>query len=111
MRGRELERCATDPFEEEYVAVRGDGAQMNGSRIRVSDTTGLGESLLATGFPYNRRDVLDELLAQLRCGLLHTRGVRRCGSAAYDLCMLARGSLDGYYERGLHPCGIRRRAH
>jgi myo-inositol-1(or 4)-monophosphatase len=95
--------CYGPAMGEEYFAVRGQGSYLNGQVIQVSKTTRLEEALLATGFPYNRREILDELLGPIGRSLAEARGMRRCGSAAYDLCMLAKGSLDGYFERDLHP--------
>ncbi|MBO3179035.1 inositol monophosphatase family protein, partial [Dermatophilus congolensis] len=70
-------------------------------RLRVSGTTDLGQSLVATGFAYasERRAEQGVVLAAL---LPRIRDVRRCGSAALDMCDVAAGTLDAYYERGVH---------
>lgn len=86
-----------------WKASRGAGATRNGAPCRVSATERLGDSLLATGFPYDVRtnplNNFDEFAALTRA----SRGVRRCGSAAIDLCMTADGTFDGYWERFLKP--------
>lgn len=86
-----------------WRGVRGGGATRDGAACRVSETPRLGEALLATGFPYDVRSNplhnLDHFAALTRI----TRGVRRCGSAAIDLCMTADGTFDGYWERFLKP--------
>lgn len=92
-------------LDELYTAVRGEGAQMNGRQIHVSRKTDLDSCVLATGFPYDKGTVssADNNLDNL-CRLLpHLRGLRRMGSAAYDLCCVAGGSLDGYWELNLKP--------
>ena len=95
--------CYGPALDEEFYAVSGKGAFQDGNRIRVSSTATLQDALLATGFPYNRADVIDELMPLVRRCLLTSRGLRRCGSAAYDLCNVARGHLDGFFETGLKP--------
>ena len=64
------------------------------------------DALIATGFPYDRRPRIDTLLARLRGVLLNCQGARRGGSAALDLCELAAGRLDAYYEDTLQPWDI-----
>lgn len=86
-----------------WSAGKGLGATLNGTRIHVSDTEELKDSLLVTGFAYDRRETDDNNYAEF-CYLTHlTQGVRRAGSASLDLCELAGGRLDGYWERGLQP--------
>jgi myo-inositol-1(or 4)-monophosphatase len=92
-----------DPMgEETFVAQRGRGATLNGDPIRVSDTDELIRALIATGFPYDRAEMPEalELFGRFAAA---TRGMRRLGSTALDLCYLAAGRLDGYYERGIWP--------
>jgi myo-inositol-1(or 4)-monophosphatase len=91
------------PNQEVYSAIRGLGAHCNGRRLEVSSVPRLDEALLASGFPYNRREVLDTLLARIRRALLVCQGFRRSGAASMDLCHVATGSLDGYWEQGLGP--------
>jgi myo-inositol-1(or 4)-monophosphatase len=90
-----------DPIREEtYVAERGGGATLNDEPIRVSDTDELIQALIATGFPYDRPKMPEALDLFGRFAAI-TRGMRRLGSTALDLCYVAAGRLDGYYERGI----------
>ena len=90
-----------DPmWEETYAAERGRGATLNGEPIRVSDTDEPIRALIATGFPYDRAEMPEALDLFGRFAVL-TRGMRRLGSTALDLCYVAAGKLDGYYERGI----------
>ncbi|MGD1904908.1 MAG: inositol monophosphatase family protein [Leptolyngbyaceae cyanobacterium] len=93
-----------DPFRQDlFRAASGLGATLNRQPIQVSSTTKLANSLLVTGFAYDRRETLDNNYAEF-CHLTHlTQGVRRGGSAAMDLAYVACGRLDGYWERGLSP--------
>ncbi len=93
-----------DPFHQElFRAAKGLGATLNRRSIRVSRTPKLAQSLLVTGFAYDRRERVDNNYAEF-CHLTHlTQGVRRGGSAAIDLAYVACGRLDGYWERGLSP--------
>ncbi|NUN14300.1 MAG: inositol monophosphatase [Myxococcales bacterium] len=86
-----------------FHAETGCGAFLNNQRIHVSQTSALSEALLATGFPYNRRAIIDELLIYIRRAVLSAHGIRRCGSAALDLCSVAAGRVDGFWEQGLKP--------
>jgi myo-inositol-1(or 4)-monophosphatase len=90
-----------DPmWKETYVAERGGGATLNGEPIRVSDTGELIGALIATGFPHDRTEMPEALDLFGRFAVL-SRGMRRLGSTALDLCYVASGRLDGYYERGI----------
>ncbi len=89
-----------------FQAVTGGGATCNQTPIRVSQTPRLNQSLLVTGFAYDRRETPDNNYAEF-CYLTHlTQGVRRSGSASIDLVHVASGRLDGYWERGLSPWDI-----
>lgn len=96
-----------DPVRPElFHAERGGGAWLQAGseeprRIHVSDAAGLDGSLLVTGFPVRRIDQLDEYLRSFRELLARSCGVRRDGSAALDLCHVAAGRLDGFWEQGL----------
>jgi len=92
-----------DPLRQEiFTASRGQGAQLDGRRIRVSKRTSLQPSLIATGFPYRANlKYLDRYMQMLRAVMLETAGVRRPGSAALDLCYVAAGRVDGFFEFGL----------
>ncbi|MFH1569654.1 MAG: inositol monophosphatase family protein [Gemmatimonadota bacterium] len=86
------------PFQgETFAAARGAGARLNGEPIRPSGSAELRRALVATGFPYER-ERREALLPRLRQVLLHCRDIRRAGSAAIDLCWVAAGRLDGFYE-------------
>jgi myo-inositol-1(or 4)-monophosphatase len=91
-----------DPSRNElFTAERGVGAWLNGERLQVSETSSLSEAMLVTGFPYDVREKLDDYLALFGEYLRHARAVRRLGSAAIDLCWVASGRMDGFWERGL----------
>ncbi|HSK99577.1 MAG TPA: inositol monophosphatase family protein [Rubrobacteraceae bacterium] len=95
-----------DPMAREtYVAERGAGATLNGEPIRTSDTDVLGEALLVTGLPYDRVDMPPALELFGRVAMV-SRGMRRLGSAALDLCYVAAGRFDAYFERGIHAWDI-----
>jgi myo-inositol-1(or 4)-monophosphatase len=101
MRGEAVLGVVHDPMRDEtYVAERGEGATLNGEPIGVSDTGELIQALLVTGFPYDRDRVPAALDLFGRFTLL-SQSLRRLGSAALDLCYVASGRLDGYYERGI----------
>ncbi len=88
-------------FKESYWAAPGIGAFCNEKKIRVSSCKKLSDSLLVTGFAYDRKKRLDNNYAEF-CWLTHrTRGVRRAGAAAVDLAFIASGRVDAYWERGL----------
>jgi len=91
-----------DPVRQElFTAGRGNGAELNNRRIRVSSRRGLEGALLGTGFPY-RDDQPDEVyLEMLRTFMRSSAGIRRPGSAALDLAYLACGRIDGFWELGL----------
>src|SRR3712207_4846631 len=86
--------------EETFVEERGAGATLGGEPIRVSDTDEPIRALIATGFPYDRAEMPEALELFGRFAAL-TRGMRRLGATALDLCYVASGRLDGYYERGI----------
>ncbi len=88
--------------KEMYSAVRGEGAYMNGKKIHVSVKEDLSHSVLATGFPYDKGVNPDNNIANIVAILPYLRGIRRMGTAAYDLCCTAAGWLDGYWELNLN---------
>jgi myo-inositol-1(or 4)-monophosphatase len=95
-----------DPMREEtFVAERGRGARLNGESTSVSQTDELIRALVVTGFPYDRDDVPAALDLFGRFSML-AQGMRRLGSAALDLCYVAAGRLDAYYERGIHAWDV-----
>ncbi len=91
---------------ETFVGGVGLPSTCNGAPIHVSAVDQLSGALVATGFPYDRRPRIDTLLSRLRVVLLSCQGVRRGGSAALDLCELAAGRLDAYYEDSLQPWDV-----
>jgi len=90
-------------LDELFLAVRGSGGWLNNERIRVSDTAELQQSLLATGFPYNIKEKIGEVMDVLTSILPRTQGVRRAGAAALDMAYVACGRLDGFWEINLKP--------
>lgn len=90
-------------FNELFCAAQGLGATLNGAPIQVSQAPSLRQSLLVTGFAYDRRETIDNNYAEFCHLTQETQGVRRGGSAASDLAYVACGRLDGYWERGLSP--------
>jgi myo-inositol-1(or 4)-monophosphatase len=97
-----------DPMRQEiFTASRGAGAQLDGRRIRVSKRQHLKHALLATGFPYRMAEKhMDGYLGMLRAVMLESAGVRRPGAAALDLCYVAAGRVDGFWELGLSKWDI-----
>jgi myo-inositol-1(or 4)-monophosphatase len=91
-----------DPLRDElFAAERGAGALLNGEPCRISETESLSESIVATGFPYDRSEMSDNNLANLNRFILSVRGIRRGGSAELDLAYVACGRLEGFWELGL----------
>ena len=89
-----------------YMASRGQGALRNDRRIRVSNRIELNRCLIGTGFPVVDQSMMDTYLAILKDFLAKTAGGRREGAAALDLCALACGRLDGFFEFNLKPWDI-----
>lgn len=91
-----------DPLHEElFYAEQGKGAFLNGSLIAVSKRKKLRDSIIATGFPYIKERKEDSNVPEFSALLMESRGVRRMGSAALDLCYVACGRFDGYWEKHL----------
>ena len=78
-------------------------ALLNGKTISVSSTSEVFESLLATGFPYNVREIFDQIIFRYASCLRAAQGIRRLGSAALDLCYIACGRFDAFWEQNLKP--------
>jgi len=96
-----------DPLlDEMYSAVRGEGATLNGRSIRVSEQTELGHSLIATGFAYDVQRSPEDNLDHFAAVIKQARAVRRDGAAALDLCYVAAGRFDGFWELKLHPWDV-----
>jgi myo-inositol-1(or 4)-monophosphatase len=93
-----------DPMRDEmFHAIKGEGAWLNERRIRVSSVADLDRSLLATGFPYDLRESPVNNIAHFNHFLIRAQAVRRCGSAALDLCYVGCGRFDGFWELKLKP--------
>ena len=92
-----------DPISQDlYTASRGNGAQLNGRRIRVTTRKTLDGALLGTGFPFKSQHLLDTYLCTFKALFSNTAGIRRPGSAALDLAYVAAGRLDGFWEFDLN---------
>ena len=96
-----------DPTRQElFTAERGRGAFLNGRPLRVSSVQTLVDALLVTGFPYDVHRRLDEVIGLFGRFMGRARAVRRLGSAAIDLCYVAAGRMDGFWESDLKPWDI-----
>jgi myo-inositol-1(or 4)-monophosphatase len=96
-----------DPNRQEiFTAMRGQGAQVDGHRIRVASRRDLEGTLIGTGFPYRSHEFMQPYLGMLESVLRETAGVRRPGAAALDLAYVAAGRLDGFWEFGLREWDI-----
>lgn len=92
--------------DELFTAEKGRGAYLNGTRISVSQTTKKSEALIGTGFPYRDLSVLHDYMKVFDVLMHETHGVRRPGSAAYDMAYVACGRYDGFYEYALAPWDV-----
>jgi myo-inositol-1(or 4)-monophosphatase len=103
-RGEILCGAVYDPLRDEmFSGARGLGSFVNGQQLRVSDTEKLGSALVMTGFPYTVREKIRVAMSQFEAFILESQAVRRGGSAALDLCYVALGRCDGFWEMDLHP--------
>ena len=101
-RGVVQQAVVYDPARNDlFFASRGRGAFLNDRRLRVSKRTKLSESLIGTGFPFRRGDNFERYLQMFQSVMQHCAGVRRPGAAALDLCYVAAGWYDGFFETGL----------
>ncbi|MGW8281929.1 MAG: inositol monophosphatase family protein [Gemmatimonadota bacterium] len=91
---------------ERFEAIRGGGAFLDESPIRVSTVSDLSHALVGTGFPFKKLEVLPEYLATFERVLRNTSGIRRAGAAALDLCDVACGRLDAFFEYWLMPWDV-----
>ena len=97
-----------DPNRRElFTAEAGVGAWLNGERMRVSTSATMLESMLVTGFPYNVHQQADEFVKVFAQVLKTARAIRRLGSAAIDICWVAAGRMDGFWEASLKPWDTR----
>ena len=104
LEGRVVLGVVHNPFlNETFTASEGQGAFLDGTPMRTSRTASLNESLLATGFPYDVHERHKEVLRLFEAMLVRAQGVRRPGAATLDLCYVASGRFDGFWEEGLKP--------
>jgi myo-inositol-1(or 4)-monophosphatase len=102
-KGQRVAGVIYDPTRDElFAAEQGSGAYLNGQRTHVSQTSRLPESLVATGFPSHKRHANPNIFFYHQI-TLRTHGVRRAGSAALDLCCVASGRFEGFWEFNLNP--------
>ncbi|HKN18877.1 MAG TPA: inositol monophosphatase family protein [Dissulfurispiraceae bacterium] len=96
-----------DPLRNElFTAEKGSGAYLNDLPIRISSTRDAESSLVATGFPFKRKEIIDEYLALFKSVLLRVSDLRRAGAAALDLASVASGRCEAFFEIGLSPWDI-----
>jgi myo-inositol-1(or 4)-monophosphatase len=96
-----------DPFADQmFSAARGFGAALNGKRLRVSTTSTLQSAMLGTGVPYDSHTNPDNNLREWAAFVVRTRGLRRFGSAALDLCFVAAGRFDGFWEQRVNAWDV-----
>ena len=93
-------------YGREFMAIRGSGAYLDDRRLQVSPKEALSEAVVGSGFPYDKWENDDDNLRQWAAMTKRTRGVRRLGAAALDLCFVAMGRLDAYWERRLNPWDV-----
>jgi myo-inositol-1(or 4)-monophosphatase len=105
--GRREVGAVYDPSRKElFTAERGEGAYLNGRRLSVSTTDSLLDALLVTGFPYDMHQQSGDLVELFGAFLGRARAVRRLGSAALDLCYVAAGRFDAFWEQQLKPWDV-----
>jgi len=106
-KGESLLGVVYDPMREEmFWAVRGKGAFLNEKRIQVSSVDDLDRSLIATGFPYDLRESEVNNIKHFNNFMTRVQAIRRCGSAELDLCYVACGRFDGFWELKLKPWDV-----
>ncbi|HJV71016.1 inositol monophosphatase family protein [Ideonella sp.] len=106
-RGKVEQAVVYDPTRNDlFMASKGRGAFLNDKRLRVSKRTRLGEALIGTGFPFRKGDNLQRYMKMFETVAPHCAGLRRPGSAALDLCYVAAGWYDGFFETGLNPWDV-----
>jgi len=104
IKGRTEVAVVYDPMRNElFTAVRGQGAQLNGYRLRGSNARDLDGTILATGFPFKQKQHAATYMKVMTKLFTQCADFRRTGSAALDLCYVAAGRVDGYFEIGLKP--------
>ena len=91
---------------EEFTAIAGEGAWLDGESILVTNTDNPRNGFVGTGFPYNDLSLVDPYLALFRVLMEELQGIRRPGAATFDLCCVACGRFDGFYEYSLHAWDV-----
>ncbi len=106
-RGKVEQAVVYDPTRNDlFMASKGRGAFLNDKRLRVSKRTRLGDALVGTGFPFRKGDNFQRYMKMFEAVAPHCAGLRRPGSAALDLCYVAAGWYDGFFETGLSPWDV-----
>jgi myo-inositol-1(or 4)-monophosphatase len=106
-RGQVQQAVVYDPARNDlFIASKGRGAFLNDRRLRVSRRTRLQDSLIGTGFPFRKGDNFKRYVKMFEEVMQHCAGLRRPGAAALDLCYVAAGWYDGFFETGLNPWDI-----
>jgi len=106
-RGKVEQAVVYDPARNDlFLASKGRGAFLNDRRLRVSKRARLAESLIGTGFPFRKGDNFKRYVEMFEQVMQHCAGVRRPGAAALDLCYVAAGWYDGFFETGLSPWDV-----
>ncbi len=106
-RGQMQQAVVYDPARNDlFYATKGRGAFLNDKRLRVSKRTRMADALIGTGFPFRKGDDLSHYLKVLETVMKHCAGVRRPGAAALDLCYVAAGWYEGFFETGLSPWDV-----
>ncbi len=93
-------------LDELYTAIKGEGAWLNGMPIKVSSNSEISKAVVSTGFPVDKDVNPDNNLDNVRRVLPLVRGMRRLGAAAWDICAVAGGFLDAYWEMNLHKWDV-----
>ncbi|MDF4355580.1 inositol monophosphatase family protein, partial [Vibrio parahaemolyticus] len=107
IKGKTEVACVYDPMQNElFTAQRGSGAQLNSARIRVKQPKDLQGAVIATGFPFKQKQHSESYFKIMSAMFVEVADFRRAGSAALDLCYVAAGRVDGYFELGLKPWDI-----
>jgi myo-inositol-1(or 4)-monophosphatase len=106
-RGKVEQAVVYDPTRNDlFMASRGRGAFLNDRRLRVSKRTRMADALIGTGFPFRKGDNFKRYIRMFEEVMQHCAGVRRPGAAALDLCYVAAGWYDGFFETGLQPWDV-----
>jgi myo-inositol-1(or 4)-monophosphatase len=106
-RGQVQQAVVYDPCRNDlFYASKGRGAFLNERRLRVSKRSKMGEALIGTGFPFRKGDNFERYLQMMQAVMTQCAGLRRPGAAALDLCYVAAGWYDGFFETGLNPWDV-----